>query len=202
LPPHGSGIDYIKRRAYWRLIVSRATAAPTLTGFEFVAEGVASRSRTNSLSSMLRETSPSAARKGAATTFIGASAASAQQPADRRERQNDGRNSEANPQEAHRSLHRRRDEDVPPTKTAGRRDDREARGFPNRGRALRSTCRSPRGRSARRSPLPRAQRMIGDDLDALACGGPNGLSRDARFKPRAVASERHDVQRVAPRAFR
>ena len=115
---------------------------PTLTGFEFIAEGVASRSRTNSLSSMLRETSPSAARKGAATTFIGASAASAQQPADRRERQSDGRNSEANPQEAHRSLHRPRDEDVPPTKTAGREDDRKA----SQGRPEKDRPRKPRDR--------------------------------------------------------
>ena len=50
---------------------------------------------------MLRETS--AFRTTAASTSIGASAAPAPQPADRRERQNDGRNSEANPQEAHRS---------------------------------------------------------------------------------------------------
>ena len=50
---------------------------------------------------MVRETS--ASRTTAASTSIGASAAPAPQPADRRERQNDGRNSEANPQEAHRS---------------------------------------------------------------------------------------------------
>ena len=50
---------------------------------------------------MLRETS--ASRTTVASTSIGASAAPAPQPADRRERQNDGRNSEANPQEAHRS---------------------------------------------------------------------------------------------------
>lgn len=50
---------------------------------------------------MVRETS--ASRTTAASTSIGASAASAPQPADRRERQNDGRNSAANPQEAHRS---------------------------------------------------------------------------------------------------
>jgi hypothetical protein len=67
---------------------------PTLTGFEFIAEGVASRSRTNSRSSMLHETS--AAGTTAASTSIGASAAPAQQPADPRERQSDGRNSEAN----------------------------------------------------------------------------------------------------------
>jgi hypothetical protein len=67
-------------------------------GFEFIAEDIL---RTNSPSSMLRETS--ASRTTAASTSIGASAARAPQPADRRERQNDGRNSEANPQEAHRS---------------------------------------------------------------------------------------------------
>ena len=50
---------------------------------------------------MLCETS--ASRTTVASTSIGASAAPAPQPADRRERQNDGRNSEANPQEAHRS---------------------------------------------------------------------------------------------------
>ena len=58
------------------------------------------------------------------------SAVSAQRSVDRRERQSDGRNNEANPQEAHRRLHRSRDEDVTPTKTAGREDDRKARGFP------------------------------------------------------------------------
>ena len=43
----------------------------------------------------------------------------------RREHQNDGRNSEANPQTAHRSLHRPADEDyVPPRKTARGKDDR------------------------------------------------------------------------------
>ena len=46
------------------------------------------------------------------------------------------------------------------------------------------------------------ERKIGDDRNALSRGGPKGLSRDARFKPRAVANARHDVQRVAPRAFR
>ena len=117
---------------------------PTLAGFEFIAEYVASRSRTNSPSSMLRETS--AARITAASTSIGASAAPAQQPADRRERQNDGRNSEANPQEAHRRFHRSRDEDVLPTKTAGREDDRKARGFPNQGRPERDRPRRPQGR--------------------------------------------------------
>ena len=54
-------------------------------------------------------------------------------------RQNDGRNS-------HRSLHRLGNEDVPPTKTAGRRDDREARGFPNRGRPEKNRPRKPQGR--------------------------------------------------------
>jgi hypothetical protein len=78
---------------------------------------------------MLRETS--AARTTAASTSICASDAPAQQPADRRERQDGGRNSEANPQEAHRRLHRPRDEDVPPTNTAGREDDRKATGFLN-----------------------------------------------------------------------
>ena len=113
---------------------------PTLTGFKFIAEGVASRSRTNSRSSMLHETS--AAGTTAASTSIGASAAPAQQPADRRERQSDGRNSEANPQEAHRSLHRPRDEDVPPTKTAGREDDRKA----SQGRSEKDRPRKPRDR--------------------------------------------------------
>ena len=46
------------------------------------------------------------------------------------------------------------------------------------------------------------ERKIGDDRNALSRGGAKGLSRDARFKPRAVANGRHDVQRVAPRAFR
>ena len=53
---------------------------------------------------------------------------------------------EANPQEAHRRLHRSRDEDVPPTKTAGREDDRKARGFPNQGRPERDRPRKPQGR--------------------------------------------------------
>ena len=117
---------------------------PTLAGFEFIAEYVASRSRTNSPSSMLRETS--AARTTAASTSIGASAAPAQQPADHRERQSHGRNSEANPQEAHRSLCSPRDEDMPPTKTAGREDDRKARGFPNQGRPEKDRPRKPQGR--------------------------------------------------------
>jgi len=125
----GSRIDHQKQKRA-RTGASSCREQPplrTLTGFEFIAEGVGSRSRTNSLSSMLRETS--AAGTTAASTSIGASPAPAQQPADRRERQSDGRNSEANPQEAHRSLHRPRDEDVPPTKTAGREDDRKARVF-------------------------------------------------------------------------
>src|ERR1700733_2328899 len=46
------------------------------------------------------------------------------------------------------------------------------------------------------------ERKIGEGRNALPGRGPKGLARDARFKPRAVANARHDVQRVAPRMFR
>ena len=46
------------------------------------------------------------------------------------------------------------------------------------------------------------ERKIGDDWSALSRGGAKGLFSDARFKPHAVATGRHDVQRVAPRMFR
>ena len=117
---------------------------PTLAGFVLIAEYVASHSRTNSLSSMLRETS--AARPTAASTFVYASDASAQPAGGRPERQNDGHNSRASPRATHCSLHRPRDEDVPPTKTAGREDDRKARGFPNQGRPEKDRPRKPRDR--------------------------------------------------------
>ena len=43
------------------------------------------------------------------------------------------------------------------------------------------------------------ERKVGEDRNALARErGPEGFLRDARFKPRAVANGRHDVQRVAP----
>ena len=46
------------------------------------------------------------------------------------------------------------------------------------------------------------ERKIGDDWSALSRGGAERLFSDARFKPHAVATGRHDVQRVAPQAFR
>ena len=75
-----------------------------------------------------------------------ASSPAAQWWVDHSERQSHGRNSEANPQEAHRCLHRPRDEDEPLMKTAGRRDDRKARGFPNQGRPEKERPRNPRDR--------------------------------------------------------
>ena len=42
------------------------------------------------------------------------------------------------------------------------------------------------------------ERKIGKNQNALPRGGAEGFFRDARFKPRAVASARHDVQKVAP----
>ena len=56
--------------------------------------------------------------------------------------------------------------------------------------------------SAPVSPSSSAKERSAMNRNALTGRGPEGLSRDARFKPRAVASARHDVQRVAPRAFR
>ena len=46
------------------------------------------------------------------------------------------------------------------------------------------------------------ERKIGDDWNVLSRGGAEGFLSDARFKPRAVANGRRDVQRVAPQAFR
>src|SRR3984885_1752741 len=75
---------------------------------------------------------------------------------------------EANPQEAHRTLHRPRDEDVPPTKTAGRRDDRKARGFPNQERPEKD----------RPGKLQDRRREQADNLSA----GPMASVREWQFK--------------------
>jgi hypothetical protein len=157
----GSRTDYQKQKRA-RTGASSCREQPplrTLTGFDFMAEGVGSRSRTNSLSSMLRETS--AAGTTATSTSNGASAAPAQQPADRRERQSDGRNSEVNPQEAHRSLHRPRDEDVP-WPVASRLDNvRRFEGNPGKPRRglRRAVAQAARLPAARPSPVcPRGGR--------------------------------------------
>src|SRR5208337_5601606 len=94
---------------------------------------------------MLRETS--AARTTAASTSAGASAASAQRPADAvsaRTTVIKARRTRKPPIAA--SIAPRDEDYVPPTKTARRKDDRKARGFPNQGQPEKDRPRKPQDR--------------------------------------------------------